>query len=150
VLTLNLRWAIPATSPVLVVAAITTCFYSGGTAPPMSTRKRKDEVVMGKRVLIVDGGGAACPLFRAALAGVDEMEVYVANNGRQAAALVAGLGEANVVFLDITLPFLALVEFLERDSPSGPPQETPITIVCSQRNAAEIERGLTEGSRAVA
>jgi CheY-like chemotaxis protein len=105
---------------------------------------------MRKRVLIVDSGGAACPLFRAALTGVEEMEVYGADNGRQAAELVAELGGGAVVLLDIELPFLDLVEFLSLYPPPGQAREDAITVVCSDRNAVLLERGLAAGVRAVA
>lgn len=105
---------------------------------------------MSKRVLIVDSGGAACPLFRAALTGVEELEVYGADDGGQAAELVAELGGRDVVLLDIALPFLELVEFLARHTPPEAARADAITVVCSGRNAALLERGLATGVRAVA
>jgi CheY-like chemotaxis protein len=112
-----------------------------------NTRKDQD---MTKRVMIVDSGGAAYPLFRAALAPVEDMELYVADNGHQAAELLAGLGETSIMLVDIELPFLALLEFLACDLPPDPVPPPRMTVVCSQRNAAALERGLGAGMRAVA
>lgn len=105
---------------------------------------------MSKRVMIVDGGGAAYPLFRAALAPTEDLELYVADNGDQAAELLNDLGETSIMLVDIELPFLALVEYLAEDLPDAPGRRAPVTVVCSQRNAIALERGLAAGIRAVA
>jgi CheY-like chemotaxis protein len=105
---------------------------------------------MRKRVLIVDRGGAAFPLFRAALARVNELEIYGADDGHQAAELVTGLGERDVLLLDITLPFADLVEFLACYAPQEPAHEVPMAVVCSEHNAVVFERELAAGFRAVA
>jgi CheY-like chemotaxis protein len=105
---------------------------------------------MSKRVMIVDGGGAAYPLFRAALAPAQDLELYVADNGNQAAELLHDLGETSIMLIDIELPFLALVEYLTGELPDVLGPRAPVTVVCSQRNAIALERGLAAGTRAVA
>ncbi len=105
---------------------------------------------MRKHVLIVDSGGAAFPLFRAALAGVSELEIHGAEDGHQAAELVTALGEHDVLLLDISLPFADLVEFLACYAPTESSDDLPVAVVCNERNAVALEHDLAAGFRAVA
>jgi CheY-like chemotaxis protein len=102
---------------------------------------------MKSKVLIVDDSSMVRALFRAAFGGVEGLQLHQACNGEEAFEIIREHGEPDIIFLDVNMPVMDGLEFLERSAPTGLQQRVPVVIVSTEGREDDVRRGLEAGAR---
>ncbi len=76
------------------------------------------------------------------------IEAYEAENGKEAINLI-GQDEftCDIILLDLTMPEMGGIEFLEQVQPTGLASRVPIIIMTATTDEAEIQRAADLGAR---
>lgn len=77
-----------------------------------------------------------------------ELDVHFAMNGREALTKLAQLTETRLILLDINMPVMSGLEFLEHRNRESVFRHIPVVIVSTEGSEADIERGLRSGAKA--
>ena len=103
---------------------------------------------MAANVLIVDDSKVMRQMIKRtlALAGLDVNEVFEAGNGIEAFAQLAQ-HDVGVVILDINMPVMNGVQFLERMHDDPRLRDVPVVIASTEGSETRIEHLLAKGAR---
>lgn len=95
-------------------------------------------------ILLADDNPGDVLLIREALRGSSlEADVIVAHNGEQALRFLSH-SKPDVIFLDLNIPKVSGLEFLERSKAT---ETTPVIVLTSSENPVEKKRALELGVR---
>jgi len=99
------------------------------------------------RVLICDDQTVVREGLAAILSTDDEIEVVgLAHNGEEALALAA-TDRADVVLMDLNMPVMNGLEFLQRAQKEAAYKEIPVIIISTEGKEEDTIRGLKMGAR---
>jgi two-component system, chemotaxis family, chemotaxis protein CheY len=99
-----------------------------------------------KKVLLVDDSSLIHQMYRLVF-GRYGCKLEVAMNGQQALDALSTQGDIDLVLLDINMPVMNGVEFLERCSLDGLTDKAPIVVVSTEGKEADTLRALRLGAR---
>lgn len=101
---------------------------------------------MKKRILIVDDSKVVHALIGQFInARYPEIECISAYNGEEAFNLISSGGKFDMVFLDIMMPVMSGIEFLEKIRENGINLSVPV-IICSEAEESLINKALSLGA----
>jgi two-component system chemotaxis response regulator CheY len=100
------------------------------------------------RVLVVDDSSTLRALLKLHLRRLGGREAFFVENGQEAADWVKTNGAPDLMLLDINMPVMNGLEFLERRRALNVPEDVPIVIVSTEGREADVERGLAAGAKA--
>ena len=103
---------------------------------------------MGANILVVDDSGTMRGLIKRTLSisGLDVGEVFEAANGIEALAQMA-THAISVVLLDINMPVMNGLEFLQRVQKESAYQSIPVIIISTEGKEEDTVRGLKMGAK---
>jgi two-component system, chemotaxis family, chemotaxis protein CheY len=100
-----------------------------------------------KKVLVVDDSPLIHQMYRLVLSRY-KCEVVAASNGQQALEIVSQDVESfGLVLLDINMPVMNGVQFLEKCAAAGLTQKVPVIVVSTEGKEADALAGLRLGAR---
>lgn len=98
-------------------------------------------------ILVVDDSPLLHAMFRHVLASMPDADVTYARHGVEALEHIARDGEPALVLLDINMPVMDGLEFLDELGRRGMRERVPVVIVSTEDKEADILRGLEAGAR---
>lgn len=98
-----------------------------------------------KKVLAVDDSKLMLRMYEVMLRGTP---LLLAENGQQALELLQQHPEVDLVLLDINMPVMNGLEFLEALGKQGRLPGLPVIVVSTDGEEAQIEKGLAAGATA--
>jgi two-component system chemotaxis response regulator CheY len=98
------------------------------------------------RVLVVDDSPTMRALVKMHLRRSGH-EAFFVENGHEAAEWVRANGAPNVILLDVNMPIMNGLEFLERRAKLGVPTTVPVVIVSTEGKPEDIDRGIAAGAK---
>lgn len=99
-------------------------------------------------VLIVEDSKVMQVYYRQILATVPGCNVVFVQNGQQALDRIAAHGNPDMVILDVNMPVMDGLEFLERFKNKQPRPPAPVVIVSTEGREDDIQRGMSAGASA--
>jgi two-component system, chemotaxis family, chemotaxis protein CheY len=98
-----------------------------------------------KKILLVDDSALIHQMYRLAL-GRYRCEILAAMNGREALDLLALHNDIQLVLLDINMPVMNGVQFLEKRSLLGVQREIPVIVVSTEGEERDTIKALEFGA----
>ena len=109
----------------------------------------RDIVERMQRVFVVDDSPLVRSMLRAMLGSVlPEGQLILLSNGLEAMARIEQDGEPDLMLVDINMPEMDGLEFLQALRGRGVLDRVPVIIVSTEQTPQDIERGLAAGARA--
>lgn len=99
-----------------------------------------------KKILVVDDSSLIHQMYRLVL-GRYGCEIVDAMNGQEALDLLAVQDDIQLILLDINMPVMNGVQFLEKASASGLSRKVPVIIISTEGKEEDTIRGLNLGAR---
>jgi two-component system chemotaxis response regulator CheY len=99
-----------------------------------------------KKILIVDDSSLIHQMYRLILNRY-QCEIQDAMNGQEALDLLATHDDTQLVILDINMPVMNGVQFLEKASPLGLTRKIPVIIISTEGKEEDTIRGLKLGAK---
>ncbi|HEY6874372.1 MAG TPA: response regulator [Geobacteraceae bacterium] len=99
-----------------------------------------------KKVLLVDDSALIHRMYRLVLDRYN-CEYVDAMNGREALELLAVHGDVQLILLDINMPVMNGVQFMEKAFAQGITRRIPVIIVSTEGKEADTLRGLQLGAK---
>lgn len=101
-----------------------------------------------KKILVVEDSELLHQMFDLLLLRyrVDGCQVLHAYDGRQALAELSEHPDCDIVFLDLVMPVMTGLEFLEHRRSSGLHRDVPVVIVTTKGSEDDVRRGLQAGA----
>jgi two-component system chemotaxis response regulator CheY len=100
-----------------------------------------------QRVLVVDDSSLMHTLMKHTLARRRDFEIGFAKNGKEALDIVAASGAPSLVLLDINMPVMNGLEFLDQLAVLGVKERVKVIIVSTEGSEQDVLRGLEAGAR---
>ena len=98
-------------------------------------------------ILVVDDSPLLQAMFRNLLGSVPGTSVSFAKHGLEALEQIEKDGEPGLILLDINMPVMDGLEFLDELSRRGMRERVPVVIVSTEDKEADILRGLEAGAK---
>jgi two-component system, chemotaxis family, chemotaxis protein CheY len=98
-----------------------------------------------KKVLVVDDSPLIHQMYRIVMSRY-KCELLSAKNGQEALEVLAGQDEVELVLLDMNMPVMNGVQFLEECSRQGLSSRIPIIVVSTEGKEADAVAGLKLGA----
>ena len=99
-----------------------------------------------KKILVVDDSSLIHQMYRLVMSRY-KCEIIDAMNGQEALDVLAVQQDVQLILLDINMPVMNGVQFLEKASLSGLPSQIPIIIISTEGKEEDTIRGLKHGAR---
>jgi two-component system chemotaxis response regulator CheY len=99
-----------------------------------------------KRVLVIDDSELIHKMYQLVLCRF-HCEVVKAMNGREGMDILAERDDFQLILLDINMPVMNGIQFMEEARAQGIPDRYPIVILSSKGTEEETARGLELGAR---
>lgn len=99
-----------------------------------------------KKVLVVDDSSLIHQMYRLVLSRY-QCEIHHAMNGVEALEMLVFQNDIELILLDINMPVMNGLQFLEKASLLGVPQKIPIIIVSTEGKEEDTMRGLRLGAK---
>lgn len=103
---------------------------------------------MSRKILIVDDSSFMHTMYDMVLRGCPDMEIVHVLNGREALDALSQELDFNLIILDINMPEMNGMEFIEKYKSSGFPDQAPIIIASTEGKEEDTQRGLDAGAMA--
>ena len=100
-----------------------------------------------RTILLVDDSAMIQALYRQLLGRRKDARVASAGNGKEALDFIAREGEPDLIFLDVNMPVVDGLAFLEQSAGSGLTGRVPVIIVSTEGSDADVARGMERGAR---
>lgn len=101
---------------------------------------------MKRTILVVDDSSMVRALFRAAFGEVEDLQLHQACNGEEAFAVIKQFGEPDLIFIDVNMPVMDGLEFLNLAAKTGLQQRVPVVIISTEGRDEDVRRGLEAGA----
>jgi two-component system, chemotaxis family, chemotaxis protein CheY len=99
-----------------------------------------------RKILIVDDSALIHQMYRLVLSRY-KGEIVDAMNGQEALDLLAVQNDVKLILLDINMPVMNGVQFLEKASGLGIPKRIPVIIISTEGKEEDTIRGLKLGAK---
>lgn len=99
-----------------------------------------------KKVLVVDDSALIHQMYRLVLNRY-KSEIVDAMNGQEALDALAVHHDIHLILLDINMPVMNGVQFLEKAAATGIPGRIPVVIISTEGKEEDTIRGLKLGAR---
>lgn len=99
-----------------------------------------------KKVLVVDDSALIHQMYRLVLNRY-KCEIVDAMNGQEALDALAVHHDIHLILLDINMPVMNGVQFLEKASATGIPGRIPVVIISTEGKEEDTIRGLKLGAK---
>src|SRR6266567_429784 len=109
----------------------------------MKFQQRRMEML--KKILLVDDSALIHQMYRLVLARY-RCEILAAKNGQEALDLLAVHNDIQLVLLDINMPVMNGVQFLEKRSLLGIMREIPVIVVSTEGEERDTIKALKFGA----
>lgn len=101
---------------------------------------------MVKKILVVDDSALIHQMYRLVMNGY-KCEIVDAMDGREALDILAEQHDIQLVLLDINMPVMNGVRFMEKAAALGITRKIPIIIISTEGKEADTVKGLALGAR---
>ena len=108
----------------------------------------KMENAMSQKILVVDDSSFMHSMYDMVLRSCNDCEIVHAMNGQQALDELGQCSDFGLIILDINMPEMSGLEFLETYKSSGLPASVPIIIASTEGTEDDTQRGLDAGAMA--
>lgn len=99
-----------------------------------------------KKVLVVDDSALIHQMYRLVLNRYN-CTIADAMNGQEALDILAVQGDIELILLDINMPVMNGVQFLEKAAPLGIVKRIPVIVISTEGKEDDTIRGLKLGAR---
>jgi two-component system, chemotaxis family, chemotaxis protein CheY len=99
-------------------------------------------------VLVVEDSQLMQLYYRQVLQGMSGCQFAIVRNGEEALTFIAKNGPPSLVVLDINMPVMDGLEFLERYRADRPRPPSPVVIVSTEGREDDVKRALEGGATA--
>jgi two-component system, chemotaxis family, chemotaxis protein CheY len=99
-------------------------------------------------ILIVEDSQVMQAYYKQILATLSGCKVAFVRNGQDALDRIASQGNPDAIVLDINMPVMDGLEFLERYRGDRPRPPAPVVVVSTEGREDDIQRGLDAGASA--
>ncbi len=100
---------------------------------------------MFKKILVIDDSALIHQMYRLVMSRY-KCEIVDAMNGQEALDILAGQDDVQLILLDINMPVMNGLQFLEKSAPLGIPKKIPIIIISTEGKEEDTIRGLRLGA----
>ncbi len=99
-----------------------------------------------KKILVVDDSALIHQMYRLVL-GRYQCDIVDAMNGQEALDMLASQSDIQLVLLDINMPIMNGVQFLEKASALGLTKRFPVIVISTEGKEDDTIRGLKLGAK---
>jgi two-component system chemotaxis response regulator CheY len=100
-----------------------------------------------RTILLVDDSAMIQALYKQLLTRRKDVRIASAGNGKEALDRIAREGEPDLILLDVNMPVVDGLAFLEQSAGSGLTGRVPVIIVSTEGTDSDVARGLERGAR---
>ena len=101
-----------------------------------------------QRILVVEDSSLVQSIVKVALRRYGTVVISTVNNGVEALEAIARDGEPDLMLVDINMPRMSGIEFLDELRGQGAVPRIPVIIVSTESEDHDVQRGLDAGARA--
>ena len=102
---------------------------------------------MPKKVMVVDDSDMIQSMYRLVLRKYRGCQIVFANNGREALDMLAAQDDIELIILDIDMPVMNGIQFLEAVRKKGKYGQVPVIIICPEEDKEDALKGLSLGAK---
>src|SRR5512141_1313438 len=99
-----------------------------------------------KKILVVDDSSLIHQMYRLVMSRY-KCEIYDAMNGQEALDLLSVQSDVQLILLDINMPVMNGVQFLEKAAKTGLPAKIPVIVISTEGKEEDTIRGLKLGAK---
>ena len=99
-----------------------------------------------KKILVVDDSSLIHQMYRLVMSRY-QCEIADAMNGQEALEILSMQKDIQLILLDINMPVMNGVQFLEKASKTGLPTKIPIIVISTEGKEEDTIRGLKLGAK---
>lgn len=99
-----------------------------------------------KKILVVDDSSLIHQMYRLVMSRYN-CEIVDAMNGQEALEVLALHKDVQLILLDINMPVMNGVQFLEKAAQSGLPARIPVIVISTEGKEEDTIRGLKLGAK---
>ena len=99
-----------------------------------------------ERIMVVDDSALIHQMYRLVM-NVYKCEIVDAMDGREALDILARQHDIQLILLDINMPVMNGVQFLQKAAPLGITRRIPVIIISTEGKEADTVKGLSLGAR---
>jgi two-component system, chemotaxis family, chemotaxis protein CheY len=99
-----------------------------------------------KKILVVDDSSLIHQMYRLVMSRY-KCEIVDAMNGQEALDILTLQNDVQLILLDINMPVMNGVQFLEKASQTGLPSKIPVIVISTEGKEQDAIQGLKLGAR---
>jgi len=99
-----------------------------------------------KKILVVDDSSLIHQMYRLVMSRYN-CEIVDAMNGQEALEILTAQQDIQLILLDINMPVMNGVQFLEKAAQSGLPARIPVIVISTEGKEEDTIRGLKLGAK---